>query len=107
MSILWRNKKQKQPEKRYEKKYYEYRNILTVHFTNGNNHRVWLENYDVKLGTIYPWKHFYKWFYSRPNSEYYTFKTVSGDTKIQTTVRRQDIRMIQVALEKHEKNNDS
>jgi hypothetical protein len=105
MSILWKSKKQQ--KKSYVKKSYEYTNALIVHFTNGEKHRVWHENYDVRLGTIYPWKYFYKWFYSRPNSEYYTFKSISKNAKVQTTVRRKDIRMIQVILEKHEKNNDS
>jgi hypothetical protein len=101
MNILWKSKKQKQPEKQ-PKKRYEYKNVITIHFINGDKHRLWIDNYDIKMGPIYPWKGFYKWFYSRPNSEYYTFKTISRDTKVQTTIRRQDIRMIQVALEKHE-----
>lgn len=85
-------KKPKEPEKQEEPKY---QNRLKIYFNDGG----WLANtIDAKKDDprIPPWKNFYKWYFSRPQSQYFMLKYSEGET----LVIRDRIKQFNVSIKK-------
>ena len=74
-------KKKQKPEKPEKPEEIKYQNRLKINFSNGD----WL-SYTVaskKNGQkILPWKNFYKWYFSRPQSKHFMMPYEAGETLI-------------------------
>jgi len=69
------------------------RNTLIIRFSEpkGGVLKFWVDDED---GLINPWRDFYKWFYSRKNSNWYAFKHKDG----LYTIKRDNIAEIDIRI---------